>query len=1370
MSSVFDKLKSLMFPAKEENADKNVMTKTKDRTNAKKALKEDRKAYKEKLQKVKTAENFYDNTTIKPNDREGLWYRLKSIAGNTSANVTTTPLHAAGLIGALGAYPFLKTYSKITGSDEDVFLPSLDNPFSRAGEALERQIRSDVGINQLEEMDRPDQLINLGSMFVGPSASKTDNLLTSMLKPGLQITKDASKLGKATQIGTQLGIPTAMNEAMRKANEQVGILGDYREKLEEQPQNLVLASRSNAKVDKIYDVTINPEEPEEKTLGDYVKTGAKVIAPIAAIGAARHTKMAKNLVQRYRNAKISNKNAIKFDETLSLGEKVLNTVDTKNITENALKKGFIDEKTANELYRNTYQQTINSYDTGTLYLGDNIYQTRTAPRWVVRDVQALAQTNPKEYEIFNTFMNNARILQTKVYEYNKANGTKYTVYDAITKPGIAEHIKTPDGKSILDDYRILRFLHKQILKDNVFTKPLTEISDINNKLISLGVQTGEFSEEFAKELRNNRTLFDLNLYVPGIKEQQEVKGFDKFLEKFGNIFSNDTMYKKGSIFATNKRLDNKTMRHIAPWDTTFENNYKNTVKRLLDNHQKRMLVKSLEENRNTKIQKSIEDIKELQKTVTYENSREIGGQIADIADTIPEQFDTIKYLGEIDSDTGRMYPNTNPLFKTLNKTSKDITALEQSLNNSIQNVENQNLIQTLLDEKTKAKYIAVPKDNKIKLYEVNDWFGQIVQQDPQTAGLIYNTARGMTNAMKSFVTGKFNPLFSMVTGSYTLTDQLTGLTEINKALDTSFSKSDVIRNAGKNIIPTTMFKSNANELEKIYKGFETGKLTRTPENLQKARKLELAIRNTDLNKIKSTGATIQGRYPVDVNKQRISNIDDGFVVNSSETLDNLAKKVSNSKLINNAAVDAEVTGIKMAKYSLESLRDAPTLGIYKTLSPVFKTKDGKIDTQKILSISRLLDKYTATGSLMAAQTKAGKVVQGMYDIVPYFSDMVSENLARGRMAGFKNVADHFINLIDKDKKLSTELASIGKGITGNNFVKAGTSVVAMPTILASIWNHATPENEEAYDLLPDAYKNKGIVFANAINGKPIVIPMTQSLMWIVTALREGVTDPILRVNENAYNASDNFGYRLKETAGINWGVSMPPIAGLAFNALGYRSPNTTELIEAAKDKQFALDNYKLYNLNYNEGSYYDKGVFSPKQRAMIQTLFGNPGAAVSEAIDITASQKDPLKGLEAGLTKYATTGFNLLNPKASTWSATSEELYKKKEAFNLATRKKDLTPAQDTVLGTIKMYQNSRLNLIDQEIKSLRKQINEIKNTGKTSDNENLSYSGMQTNVNDLTKQIKLLQSHKIKEYENLDKLLKQQYNTTYDEFMESLK
>ena len=221
MSSVFDKLKSLMFPAKEENADKNTMTKTKDRTNAKKALKEDRKAYKEELEKVKTAENFYDNTTIKPNDREGLWYRLKSIAGNVSANVTSAPLHAAGLIGSVGAYPVLKTYSKLTDNDEDVFLPSLDNLFSRTGETLERQIRSDVGINQLEEMDRADQLINLGSMFVGPSASKTDNILTGMLKPGLQISKDASKLGKATQFGTQIGIPTGMNEAIRKTKQNI---------------------------------------------------------------------------------------------------------------------------------------------------------------------------------------------------------------------------------------------------------------------------------------------------------------------------------------------------------------------------------------------------------------------------------------------------------------------------------------------------------------------------------------------------------------------------------------------------------------------------------------------------------------------------------------------------------------------------------------------------------------------------------------------------------------------------------------------------------------------------------------------------------------------------------------------------------------------------------------------------------------------------------------------------------------------------------------------------------------------------------------------------------------------------------------------
>ena len=152
---------------------------------------------------------------------------------------------------------------------------------------------------------------------------------------------------------------------------------------------------------------------------------------------------------------------------------------------------------------------------------------------------------------------------------------------------------------------------------------------------------------------------------------------------------------------------------------------------------------------------------------------------------------------------------------------------------------------------------------------------------------------------------------------------------------------------------------------------------------------------------------------------------------------------------------------------------------------------------------------------------------------------------------------------------------LGKNITGNDFIKAGVSLVTIPTILASFWNHASQENEDAYDALPDNYKNRGIVFVNAVNDKPIVIPLTQSLMWIVTALREGVSDPMLRLNENKYNSGETFGDRLSSVANLNWNVSMPPAIGAMFNVAGYRSPTINDLVSNKILSKFIKINYKL---------------------------------------------------------------------------------------------------------------------------------------------------------------------------------------------------
>ena len=697
--------------------------------------------------------------------------------------------------------------------------------------------------------------------------------------------------------------------------------------------------------------------------------------------------------------------------------------------------------------------------------------------------------------------------------------------------------------------------------------------------------------------------------------------------------------------------------------------------------------------------------------------------------------------------------------------SEDI--LEKSLNLPVTH-EYKDVSEAIANELTDPSIIAIPYDNTIKYYKIDKMLGQMVQDNPQNASIFMATMRSATNLAKQFITGKYNPFFSPITSAYTASDQLIGLKSINKALPNKVKVSDINYAQGYNT--ALSYKRSARQLEQIYKKLETGKLQRTPKVLKKIDELEQNIRNSDINQLKATGANIQGRYPVDVYQRKSNNFDnvDDFVINSRKSLQKLTDLIKKSHLTDNALIDASQTGLSWINYGLTSLRDAPTLGLYKALNKNFLKTDGTIDANKVLNISRLLDKYKATGSIQPSQTYLGKFVQSVNDTVPYFSDMLSENLARGRQTGFGNITKHLTNLIDANVPLQQELKSIGKGIVANDFVKAGATLVTAPTVLASIWNHSSAENEAAYDALPDAYKSKGIVFANVVNGKPVVIPLTQSLMWLVTPLREGITDPLLRKNENAYNRSQGFGGAMKDTAKINWGVSMPPLLGAGINMLGYRSPQTNELVERGVSNEHAFEGLELRTLKNGSDTYYSEGIFGPKTRAVAQSLFGNIGSAVTEAIDITAARGSLSQGLEAGLNKAITTLTNLINPKASTWSATSNVIYKKQEALERA-KLVDKTPEQQQVYDLITQFNNTRLKPITNKIKDLRKSVREIQNTGKTSEGTDLSYVKVQQNVNDFNKQIKLLQSRLVKEYETLDKVLKYNYNTTYDNFMEGI-
>lgn len=1328
----------------------------------------------------KTLQDYVkDNTNNEEKEEDkGIGYRIRSGLGNTAANLLSIIPNLYGLGTSLLSYPFVKySINKEKSPEEDPSIVGLiteTNPGLIAGENIERGTRNLFDIAQLEDMDRTDQIINIGSMFVGPPAKAGEGVLKSLLKPGLQITKGAKLPTKAAQVGTQVGIPVGLNETSRYMGDQQGIFDDYRPKPEEQSERLVLAKRNNARQDKIYETVLFPEEKQEETFTDKVKDlGKDALIGTTVVGGTvyggRNSKTLQKAIKLYKDAKTSRLNDVVFSNTLGTTDKILGTINSKSLIDNANSKGLIDNNTASILYKDTNSQTNNFFETGIIYVGDQMIKTPVSGQYLKNELSTLAMQYPKQTKYFNLFMNENRLLQNAVNKYNLANKTNYSLNDVLNNSNLYTEIKTVKDKNALQSYELIQKLYNKIQKDNVYTKPLQEMSDMNNAILDIGLYTDQFSPQMVQNLKNNKTLFDLFIHLPGIKENPNTKGFNKL---FSGIFDPET-YKLSNYFSLNKRSTDKTALNVAPFLDTFETNFKNSVYNLLKNENKIKLVNSLVKNRDEKIIKIVDDIndvKRLTKDVDDINIiRDNEKIIKEHSNKIKNVFNNVEYLGEIDTNIGNITPNKNPLLKILNKNAKSYGNLEKSINASLDNKELQSVLEGYLNGNTSSEYIILPKDSKLKVYKIDKWLGKIVQEDPKKANIIYSTIKGLTDTMKTFVTGPMNRFFAPITTAYTSTDQMLARNLLNKDLDANLTKTSMLKNAVSAGKDAFSFRTNADKLNKLFTDVKVGKKSYN-EVLTEADKLQKSIQDNPISHIKATGANLQTRYPVNYKTSVDDNLNPKyFTVNSQKVLDNLRNTVNKSKILNNKFVnstqDVLGSGLDYAKNILDSMRDAPTLGIYKNLSSKYM-KDGKIDPNKILEISRSLERNTATGKVTPSKDKFGNVMQGFIDIFPYFSDMLSENLARGKQIGIKNIPQRVINLFDRNISIKEALKDIKNGTINNDFIKASTEFIAIPVILAGIWNHANQDNENAYNVLPTNIKNKGIILANAINGQPIVIPMTQSLMWAITALREGFIDPTLKIGENKFNPKETFSSRLADTAELNWGISTPPALGLMFNSIGYRAPNVTELIKDSVTEKYPLEKYKIKNANYSDNNeYYEDGVFSAKQRAMIQTLFGNLGNAVTESVDQTVKNKSLTDGVDAFVHEYPKSLTNLFNPKLSSWDETSGYLYKRDAEIKKLQHipEANLTQEQKNVRYLINMYQNSRLNEIQKQIKALNREITEIRNTGKSS-------SERKADINELIKKQKLLRAYKVKAYEQLDTLLKQSYGITYDEFMKGIK
>lgn len=1379
------------------------ITKTLDKLSTnKQRLSEERENFSKNLEQEIEKENELSNlrSNLNKDDRKGAWYRTKSLGGNAFISGFADPLRFLGLTETALVYPAVKLTEKLTGEEGPSFGEILEeNNLYKSGEELEKDVRDTLNISNLEEMDRLDQAIHIGTLFAGvpavgygskvlPSVA-TESVLQSIprtlgrtaldlgeaaLLPGLQITKDADIVTKGTQAGIQTLFPIAANEATQYNLERPGLFHNYSKKEPEpETEEYVLAKRKNANANKIYDATISNKE-EEKNFNDtlkdfYEENQGKILTGAGLVGggaAVRYTKSGQNLLKNLKQKQIDRYNQDVFSKSLSLGQKVMGSLDVSTVTDIAYKKGLIDEDIVKDLYRNTYQQTNNAFDTGNIYIKDTLQQF-PSPKGVINEVNALKLQNNPAYNSFYSFMEKARQISHEVYEYNMNNAENISPLEAVD-PKYSGKLKIKGYETYGDAYIALYDLYKNILKNPEIKPILQKISDINNATIDRKVSLGLLSPEFADKLRKNRTFFGYNLYNPGIPYSPQKSFMEKVGQKFNNLFKSKSLY-KGDVESQGRSVKG-TFVEALPWDQTFEKTFKDDLKNSLNNYNTKILIKSLQKNFKNKLSSLVSQTsdvldelnnpKNMDRGVLELLNDKLNGLYAQTKNTI----DNIKFLGtrEVNGPNTQVI-NKNPLFHLLNITEEEATENQKTIAKFVNSMPNDPIGTAMKNEKTNAGILKYTVDDKDYYFQVDDWLGQIVKENPQNGIFFDAIMKKPADIIKNFVTGKFNPFFAPITGSYTLTDQALSIRTLNRYVDNPTTKRKYLWNFGTSYIDSIKYELKVSQLNNLYNELRAGRIKNTPEIQERLTNLQNEISNSPINLYKSAGASIQGRYALDTATQYTPIIDDGFIINTEDSLKQLEKMAKTAQIKTAAPIQIGLYGLNLAKNILSAFRAAPTLGLYKSYSKNFMT-DGKLDAKKIMEFSKLVDRYTSSGIMRTATNPVGTVLAKTMEATPYLSDMLSENVARGRQIGALNLKSHLTNLLDKDKPVLREIKDLTKDTIFNDYVVSATEMLAVPVTLASVWNHSSPENEALYDALPDNVKNKGIVLVNVVNGKNIIIPLTQSMMWIVTALRDGVTDNIFRLNDKEYNVADTLGSRLASVAGLNWNMNMPATIGLGLNAAGYMSPSVSDIIDKSLQNKPAFTQLKNQDDIYSN-TYYENGVFGPKIRQLSRGLFGNIGGAITEGIDKTANTGEFSTGIESGLDTLFTSAYSLFDPMMNTYNKTSGIIYKKEGDYKRLTHAKNLTPEQQSIREVINLWHNSHTNITNNQIKELKGKVKEIKGTGKGIDGENYRNS-----INKINRQILRLQSYALRDYEKLDKLLKQNYNITYDEFMEGIK
>lgn len=1199
--------------------------------------------------------------------------------------------------------------------------------------------------------------------------------------PGVQIRKDIPLMQQKLPIAIQGGLITGgniiQNEMAKDINEQKDIqyntlIKDYRKNISD-PNNQIIYNQNQL------DYIKERNKEDSNTL----LYAAGIAAAI--FGGSKIYRKWKDLNLKEMEASLSNPNTINnLSNKLSDAEKLNTTVaDRFGFKNKLVEEGLLNEEIANELSQDTINRVNSSFITGNL--GDGITLNVT-PQSVYDRLDSLKINRNDEYSAFETLLEIDNKIQDDAFRYNYYNNNGKTFYS--TNEYIQRILNkvddVPDNNYFNAKELAQRLKERQTLINTIKQNPelnklLKDISEIGKGLLEKQYKSGILSENQYRMLKNNRTVDDLFTYKPRIKEVNQ-----GYWDQFKKYILEDVPYDPKTIPNTNIRGDNPiTFGESKSYLDVFEQNYKNSLLNIIQNQQKRDIIKNINDNQLINVKQLLREADE------YINETRINiarTSDAKIKENLKKEYDEkIKnYYNQLKKEfyvrhIGSKNIETSPHLAIIPDSLFNLLNLNYNSKNPLHGlVKSMEIGPGTLDKyEGMANYandvISYVENGIIHYYKTDPIIAAAFNLNPTLPNKFAEVLKGSKNIVQSTMTGVLNPTFAVPSSIMSIHEAITMFPTIASRLDLlkPASRIEYMKNIGvafKDLVTT----EQANLMTRLFdrEFIKTNGLMNTPmgkylsdKNIEKLRN---DIKSNLLTQIRDIGGASQKPYTKNSGKF--------FTLNNNGELDDRIKKY----LVKHHGIDGAIQITKMLNYYLIAMREAPQLSLTEYFGKLSGAiKDGKIVDEKAMKkVIDVVGEYTSNlGKEGSGRGLTGGVASAISNYVTYGNIMIKSIAPKLRASGISKGAENFYNLcmmLGDNKTRYIDILRMtklyAKELINNKFIQGLFYTSFIPTLIAYIWNNGSSENRDSYYRLSDYDKASKTILTNIFGkGNHLIIPKDQEVA-VFDSILNSYLDAIFGMS--AYNEIDpayNSSKLMMQSVARSLGVDSIPALDLIANVSGKNID-----LNVFNDQPFVSDlSRNIINNDMSETAY-QNGIFNQETSNTINSLFGVFGSAIlssSEEGLVGSRNNSTISDISSNLFDRFTKSAQLIGSRNITsYNQTSNYVYKTREYLNKL-KQVQKNPQQNQVYELIKIYNKNRIKPIHDNIVALRKEIQNVKSNSNVT--KTLDFSGRKVKIQDIQKELQKQFALEYHELQNLNTFIEAKFGKgiNLNNFMERL-